>query len=426
MASAANSAAIGTLVRHERLKKGVRQSTLAKRSGVDQGNISRIERCIIAEPTDDTLRKLARGLRLDGDFFVTRHRRVFPAPPPAIHISRETFDVGFGFCIWASPIVALLGSVPAGIRITGCERGAGESRREWIEGHTYTRWWEAQPGNEDKRNRWSNVRFYTAPDLLPLLKQGHFDCIAVARGAYESDPAFITCADILVSRRDPEIMLFLNDAQLRTAGASELSFAEAWAAFAEISHAPIFYGGEEDAEGIVRQITSVLPANEVRRLHDVPLAPFADLLESHIEPLIRNRESFAFVGWHPYVAWLVECAGRGPGKYVFKRGASAAFPAYEEEVYSSVDLVLARDRLRYLLADNRLEQLLDAIEKSASQLRRIGGPPYALVRKASEYYQIPYDECDRELRRLKFELKIDPWWYREAHRAAHDHAIPFS
>src|SRR5688500_3034126 len=96
-------AAIGKIIKHERLKRGVKQSALAKRCGLDQGNISRIERCMVSEPTNDTLRKLAQGLRLDdSDFFIKKHRRAVPVSADGEQLDSEILSIGFGFCIWSS------------------------------------------------------------------------------------------------------------------------------------------------------------------------------------------------------------------------------------------------------------------------------------------------------------------------------------
>jgi transcriptional regulator with XRE-family HTH domain len=416
--------ALGAVIRHERLKRKIRQNALAKRSGVDQGNISRIERCIVAEPTQDTLRKLAKGLRLDDpDFFVKHQQRLVHAPPrlSGVHTLPETLNVGFGLCSWTAPLIALFDSVPPGIRFAGYDRIGERSNTEWIDGNVCPRWWEMSPEvGEQKATRWSAIRFYSDFELLSLLKKGQFDCIVSPRGYYEADPEILKCAEILVVRQHPEVALFLNDAQLRDLDCSALSFDDAWTAFVGIGDAPIFYDREEVAEGIVKQMTNVLPESEIRRLRDLRLGAFDDVL-AEIDAFIANGQSFAFVGWLHYIEWLIERSNLSGTGFTCKRAASSAFPseARDEETYSSMDLVFLRDRITQWLGNPKVQNLLDALEVSTKQLRRAGGPPTGVLRKLSEYFQIPYQQCAQEIRRLKFELKIDPAWYRRMFQHAY-------
>jgi transcriptional regulator with XRE-family HTH domain len=420
---------IGEEIRELREEKDWSQSDLASKAGVDASILSRLESGFVKNPSRETIKKLAKALG------VTSSRLLRQIKETRDDTESALLRIGFGHCIWAAPIIALVMETRiAGLKVTSYghkKSGNDEAIYEpfWYDatelkrgkaikaGPSYVKGSDIDrlPNVEDWSTE-SDLKAFTADDLVHLLLADEVDCIMVPgehfkpysslliRSAYIMNTARSGCSllaignDLNKEKKYENFETLLKNVQTGINGPQVTTF------FARGTIAE-------------RQLGFYLSqyAKDLRQFY----LDLGDWEKSwfQLKATLETEGGLFFIGWEPQLSWIQKKVKEFNKKLaVIEDKLPDLIPSDQlldkRDQYLTFEIMFKRTSkwLENVETNNNLKNFFALINASISEISTITNEQSPVVRLIAKYLDMESAACFKSLTSLNFSLRFYPDW----------------
>jgi transcriptional regulator with XRE-family HTH domain len=430
---------LGQEIRRLREEKGWNQKELCDEADLDYSILSRIESGKSKTPSEQTVRILARALKVPEDSLLSLAAGLRER-------DRSTLRLGAAHCIWSAPVIllAMQGRLP-GVSITtygvvgrGGTSGLGDPY--WYDEDTLKtqRFVRAGPAFVDcQAPRLSQVQpwpdkeqqAYTANDLISLLKcdPPKLDGIIAAKEAVRNfSSGMVLCSRLLQTKGGCSLLVGLSQKKLGELGMSQDSrpetFQEFWARVSRdiLPCLPTLSAPGTIAEGHVDLIQQ---AHSENKPMFYPVDYVAVGMWNEVTAAVRKAlhgdeadgcGAVAFVGWEPQLSWVAAML-EGLGATCYMTSHLAEFTDRERLPPLLYDIILREDAVDGMGPD-RGTPFFNLLSAAVKELNDLRSATSSVVKLVSSYLNLSPDRCFQALSGLNFELMFYPEWVAQLKR----------
>lgn len=358
---------IGDIIRSKRIEKKLTQSALASSIGCDTSTISRLEKNQVVNP--QLIESIFRLFEIDSSLM------------SGIDLKYETLKVGFGHCIWATPIInLLLNSKLNNVKFTSfgfnnndpqfldkeniyilpgfvdCYDGPDEPN---VGNRKIQNWDTAAAFKDhfkDKDSAESDIKSYDASDLLDLLKYDELDCVVIPGDLYHDNAEFLERAAsimytaeggcelcVIYPENNRDLQAFFND----TPHIDKTSLVEVISQTTGNEMLNIFYSEDTIAD----KYLELYLMNELKSFTNLDYKPidignWKHFWTDGVKPVLskaKNKQNIAlFLGWQPQTLWLKQALKKENTGFCLKQLEFRKLFKDDELNYLSFDVLFNR------------------------------------------------------------------------------------
>jgi transcriptional regulator with XRE-family HTH domain len=420
-------ATIGQEIKRRREKKEWSQKELSLESGVDPSVLSRLESDAIEKPTEETIRKLAKAFGI--------------SPAKLISFTQEEKEseriplrVGFGHCIWAAPIIALIMEKRiAGYILTSYGYNKGNSNAPnyepyWYEGEEIQKSNILKSGpsyvncsddrlievqNWEIDDKESSLRAYTADELVNLLIAEKVDCIIAPGEIHKSySSLLVRCAYIMNTSRSGCSLLavcnnlnttytdfetLLKNMQNATNGPVTTLFPRATIA-------------EKQLEFYLGKYWKDLHQNYIN-------VGVWKSLWLQLKGVLDAEGGFFFIGWEPQLSWIKKAIRDLNKSYSFidvelpDLIPRSQLPDRREQ-YLTFEIMFRKTSkmLENVEVSNEIKNFFALVNAAITEVSSIPNQQAPVNRLIAKYLDMNSEVCYQTLSSLNFALRFYPDW----------------
>jgi len=421
-------ASIGEEIKKLRDDKKWSKTKLASESGVEPSTLTRLENGQIKTPSEETLKNLAKALDVP----------IWKLTQPSQELSKAaegaSLRIGFGHCLWAAPIIALIMEKHiAGLKVTSYGYGQSDDEATAFEPYWYdydnlkrSKFIKVGPSfvkcsdidslaNSENWNLGgggNKFKTFTAHDLITMLQADEVDCILVPGELFDQySQLLVRCAYIMNSARSGCSLLAIgNDLNKNFKDFNSL-----------------FKNVQSIVDG--PQITAFFAQNTIAERHlNFYLGSYLkDIRQQHID--LGDWESFwtqlketletegglFFIGWEPQLSWIKKALKE------LNKGFSTRdleLPDYfsrdiltdRREQYLTFDLLFRKSFIDKVGVNKVVKNFLSLLSGATWTISNASNKQAPVVRSIAKYLDIKSDDCYQALSSLNFALRYYPDW----------------
>ena len=455
---------------------GLSQSQLAKIAKITPAMLSRILTGSVRNPTNETIEKIAKALRVNPDRLIAlrdEERR------------RPEMRVGVAHTLWSAPvIVTAIEDSLEGIEfssfgdpvkppgVSSEPRFFSRHREAEVPcGPTPERAHECLLDNGAgkppapliyERSAPANRKPYTAKDLAELLKDGKIDCLVAADSIHQHlGDRVVRCATILQTYGGVVPLLIMPKKLADTVspnssgGESGHQTERRWSwpligkLMKHLAEDPvkrklrIVYSEHSSAHAqyhlFLRAIEKMLGRlpHDAMIAHSIDLGRWSEAIDAlNVLQAPAQYSAVLYLVWEPHASWLLSNLSNRTPKLLYWEGAhqdisyQVEAAAHDEEstrvvhesikgTYLEFAVYVNRSSLTRCIVGGRLEGFLSSVRGRIEALHS-GGPMdeyNASIRRLAAYLDMPTQRCLRGLSQLNFAFRYYPEW--DYHKSLH-------
>jgi transcriptional regulator with XRE-family HTH domain len=428
-------ASIGEVIKELRKEKGWSQTKLVSKSGVEASTLSRLENGQIKTPSEETLKNLAKALG----------EPIWKLTQSSQELAKDTegasLRIGFGHCIWAAPIIALVmeGRI-AGLKVTsyGYDQSGDDST-------AFAPYW--YDFDNSKRNKtikagpsfakcsdidslpnianWniggggSKLKAFTAEDLINMLQADEVDCILVPGELFTPyNQMLVRCAYIMNTARSGCSLLAIGSDLNKNFKDFSSLFKNVQSVIDGPQITTFFAKGTIAEKHLNFYLNAYL--KEIRQQY-VDLGNWESFW-SQLKGSLETEGGLFFIGWEPQLSWLKKAVKE------LNKGFSMIdieLPDYiprnmvqdRREQYLTFDVLFKKNYIENMGVNNVLRNFLALLNASIWTVSNVSNKQSPIVQLIAKYLDMKTDDCYQALSSLNFALRFYPDWVEYLQRA---------
>ena len=438
---------IGDIIRAKRVEKKLTQSDLAKIAGCDTSTISRIEKNQAVNT--QLLETIFRFFEIDASLLNANES--------------DVLKIGFGHCIWATPIINLLLNSKLNLvnytsfgfnnnepqflnsdnvfvlpSLVNCFNGPDD---DYFKNRGIFKWEDAESfksffNNNNKSE--ANIKSYDASDLLGLLKNDQLDCLVIPGDLYDDNVVFVEKAASIIYTAEggcefcviyPEDHPQLNRYFSSTAHAGGSNILELLRQNMSSGVLNIFYSEDTIAD----KYLELYLMNDLQSFPNIEYKPvdignWQKFWTESIKPVLtkdkKHQNISLFLGWQPQTLWLQQSLHDEHTGFSLKQFEFRKLFKEDKLNYFSFDVLFNRKgKWRYKpITQDFFRHLNQSIRDLNTLIKKLSDTPlnekdsnqllkkYKEIVGCSKYLNMDMNTFLQSITKLNFDLKFYHDW----------------